>query len=339
MKAYILGNGPGLKRQQLAEGEENHLRLKREITIGVNWIPLLYDPDYLVWTDSGAFLNSLYGLSGAKIIGESKAEKWCWDHCACGPDFPVNRFMLYSPDYEYPLSEYSEDGLARQGSCIYSAINLAYVLGFRQLILLGIDFDILDGYLHFYDKEPQSESFLASRGPGDENTKLQLEDLYDWQDSYGIEIFNATENGKLGRFPKITLEESFDIDGTDSPMYIPDFSNVPAADMKVRIEHERHRLQMRADAHALYYRKNQSSRSDDVEKYLNAGLDGNFKVVPPLMRDRKHIETQRKPNREAAITIGEYGDMVQIEAQCPAAIEMPKAQFMRLAKDICREDK
>lgn len=251
MKVFCLGNGPSLRYQRLGEGEPNHERLKREVTIGVNWIPLLFDPDYLIWTDSLEYLG--YGT-----VEKSKAVKYCWDHLRNAPvEIDARRFGFYVTKEDILLSEYVEDGLMRNGSCIYSAINLAYIMGGDPIFLLGTDFSSRDGYLHFYDDEPSEQAFEESRAPQDRATLDYMERLGDRMSELGVTIYNATEGGLLRSFPTCTLAEALDMPdpvGADI-LYEPDFSLLSPELQVLRKVHERNKRRLREEVADLWTRK------------------------------------------------------------------------------------
>lgn len=105
---------------------------------------------------------------------------------------------------------------------IYSAIQLAYYLGFKDIILLGCDHDYLNDISrienhHFYD---DSHGF-SDRSHLNSFTKEKWfkEYYYRWKEyrlmneylaTKNVKVLNATEGGMLDVFPRISFNNLFD---------------------------------------------------------------------------------------------------------------------------------
>lgn len=256
MKVFVLGNGPSLSHQQLAPGQANHERLQRELTVGTNWISLLgLDVDYLVWTDA---IESDLWLSECRREGATTRR-----YCAGRPRYPdeVNPDALATLElairtYDIVagpgLNEYLEDGLVRHGTVLGSAVNLAAILGANMVFLLGADFANRDGRLHFYDERevfqhdrlhyhdedhPVSQSFVESRVERDRNAQQQMERLAEWLVVNGWPpVWNCTEGGVLGGFPRCTLEEAFEMEDPVGDDVLRELDDDPELDSLTRIK-------------------------------------------------------------------------------------------------------
>jgi len=141
----ILGNGPSLK-------DFDFTCLDGFTTIGVNRIPEIFDPDYLV------FLDPITWAENKELIIESKATvKYCPEDIDTGGI--CKPFKRYWPGALDPIiSTDWEQGLFFGYTVIMAAINLAYLMEAKKAVLLGVD---MHDHSHYYDNEPG-----APIGPG-----------------------------------------------------------------------------------------------------------------------------------------------------------------------------
>jgi hypothetical protein len=265
LKGFLFGNGPSMKWQCFADTKEQrerfqpfaeepdlNKRLKGEITIGVNFICRIFEPDHLLWTDNLAF-------AGYGDVENAKSQRWVWDHQKSHPcELEARRFSFYSTKEDILLSEYIEDGLHRNGSCVYSAINLAYILGISPLFLVGCDWSERDSYTHFYSEKPESQTFLESRAPRDRGSLAYVERLGENINEFpGFEIYNATEGGVLQNFPTCTLAEALDMPDEigDDILYTPDYSHLTAEIEQMRRIHEANKRALRLEVIDLWRKK------------------------------------------------------------------------------------
>lgn len=369
MKIFVLGNGPSLKYQGLLPGMPNHDGLSKEITIGVNWIEaptadVDINVDYLVWTDTAAYAGQHSGIDGRSLLTDTKARRYAWQHHEdIEVDFPYTYFGKFPQGFGSSLSEYIEDGLCRNGSCIFSALNLAYILGGNPIILLGTDFDTRDGYLHFYDEEKTEVTFEDTRAKLDQGTKGNFEALAPELEALGISVYNATEGGLLEGYPRITLAEALELPDETGPriLYEPILSHL--RDMKeraARVAHESHKLGMRWEALGLWEGKDTDERChacdealwainrDGIGSLLDAidsdsgGLLDKYKIVPSqpgrigtfsqMMQVKDFLDRQVRwvPDggevHQASVTRKD----ITIESKVWGNITMPKTEFIRI---------
>ncbi|NNC37510.1 MAG: DUF115 domain-containing protein [Hyphomonadaceae bacterium] len=211
---FIVGTGPSLL-------DMNLVGLKSQITIGLNRLYMGIDrigfqPTYMVCVNELLLSENSSDFSQLKMPlfanWESRAKLRNSDHCAffrtlAGTHFHKNLTQNISV-----------------GSTVtYSALQLAYWMGFKRIILVGID--------HNYQLET-GETKLAphtkvERLVNDKNhfhpdyfgkgSVWQLPDLETSEAAYreakiafessGREILDATRNGKLDVFKKVKLSE------------------------------------------------------------------------------------------------------------------------------------
>ena len=205
-RCVIIGNGPSLKKTDLS-------RLKNVFTIGMNRF-------YMAFDDLG-FTTSIL-LTVNDLVIEQCAEDL--------RKLPIPTFVswrgrkhiqpaenLHYLHTSYILPRFNGDATGRlwEGATVtFVAMQLAYFLGFRQAILIGVD--------HNFATQGTPNTTVVSTGddpnhfhPGyfGKGFRWQLPDLQTSEIAYemarrvyqadGREILDATVGGKLTVFPKV----------------------------------------------------------------------------------------------------------------------------------------
>jgi hypothetical protein len=209
-RCFILGNGPSLSRMDLSP-------LAGEFTFGLNRI-------YLLFPELG-FTPSFYVAVNKLVIEQCAAEILAQ---VPGPKFisyDARRWIEPSgpaaPDILYLLSRegprfFSDParGVWQGGTVTYVAMQIAYFLGFRQVILLGVD--------HAFETGGAPHTTVVSQGSDPDHFdpgyfgpgfRWQLPDLALSEQAYhlakaaferdGRQILDATLDGKLQVFRKV----------------------------------------------------------------------------------------------------------------------------------------
>jgi hypothetical protein len=208
-RCFIIGNGPSLKQTDLA-------RLRNEYTFGLNRF-------YLMFPELG--FNSTYFLTVNSLVIEQ-----------CAGDIhslPIPKFLSWrshkliepAPDLAYlhttytgPVFATDARGRLWEGATVtYVALQLAYHMGFEQVILIGVD--------HNYTTQGRPNTTVVSQGddPNHFNAgyfgkgfRWQLPDLETSERSYrmarqayeaaGRKVLDATVGGKLTVFEKVDYD-------------------------------------------------------------------------------------------------------------------------------------
>jgi hypothetical protein len=212
-RAFIIGNGPSLKQTDLG-------RLKGEITFGLNRI-------YLMFSDLG--FSTTYFVSVNDLVIEQ-----------CTADIlalPMPRFLSWRSHRFFPAGSipanflyttYDNPGFARDvrgrvwesATVTYVALQLAFHMGFEQVILVGVD--------HNSNVPGKANSTIVSQGddpnhfhPGyfGKGFRWQLPDFETSEIGYrlarqayegdGRQVLDATVGGKLTIFPKVNFSSLF----------------------------------------------------------------------------------------------------------------------------------
>jgi hypothetical protein len=111
-------------------------------------------------------------------------------------------------------------GLWQSRSSTVSAIHCAFILGFKKIVLLGMDCCYTDGKRHFYELEgfekpkrrkPFSQRrFVKTFGKTETDTDL-MQILNDWNGLYDrvkdhVELYNASPISLIKKIPKIDIQ-------------------------------------------------------------------------------------------------------------------------------------
>lgn len=208
-RCFIIGNGPSLNGMDLSV-------LRNELTFGLNRIYLLYERLGFPTTFLVA-VNELVVAQCAGEIASAPARKFIsWHarhHLRSAPGITYLRSVSRPHFSVNPAA-----GLWEGATVTYVALQLAYHMGFEEVILIGID--------HSFSTGGQPHAVVTSSG-GDPNHfdpnyfgkgfRWQLPDLETSEIAYqmaraqydiaGRRLLDATLDGKLTVFPKVDFEQ------------------------------------------------------------------------------------------------------------------------------------
>ncbi|HEX9019503.1 MAG TPA: 6-hydroxymethylpterin diphosphokinase MptE-like protein [Anaerolineaceae bacterium] len=211
-RCFIIGNGPSLKQTDLS-------RLKGEYTLGQNRI-------YLAFPEMG-FPTSYYLSVNDLVIEQCREDiqaltmpkfvSWRGRKWLKPQD---NLFFIHTT---YTGEKFATDVRERVwegGTVTYTSLQVAYFLGFSQVILIGVD--------HNYVTQGKPNATVVSEGddpnhfhPGyfGKGFRWQLPDLVQWEDAYrlarrtyeadGRSVVDATIGGKLRVFQRVEYDSLF----------------------------------------------------------------------------------------------------------------------------------
>lgn len=211
-RCFIIGNGPSLKNTDLS-------RLRGEFTIGMNRFYMAF---------SGLGFSTSILLTVNDLVIEQCAEdlralpiptfvswrgrKWIQP--------AANLSYLYT-SYDLPRFNGNAAGRLWEGATVtFVAMQLAYHMGFKEVVLIGVD--------HNFTTQGKPNTTITSQGddpnhfnPGyfGKGFRWQLPDLETSEIAYtmareayrtdGRKIIDATVGGKLTVFPKVDFESLF----------------------------------------------------------------------------------------------------------------------------------
>lgn len=209
-RCVIIGNGPSLKRTDLS-------LLKNEFTFGLNRIYLMFDEIGFATT---------FHVVVNKLVVEQCAEDFRNIQAPLFTTTPNRPFLEGAPTTGYLNKlvgpRFSDDishGVWEGATVTYVAMQLAYYMGFSEVILVGVD--------HRFAVSGPAHQVVQSAGPDashfDPNYfgkgfRWQLPDLETSEVAYhlarthferaGRRVIDATVDGALTIFPKAALAEA-----------------------------------------------------------------------------------------------------------------------------------
>lgn len=213
-KCFIIATGPSLRMEDLDRIYENGID-----SFGVNRISLAFDqtkwrPDYLVVMD-----DKILETYKTEILGTDIAYKFISDVVkgdledkkSRGQIFKVHDHVL---EYYPYCPKFSEDICRRIYSgrtVIYSCIQIAAYMGYKEIYLLGADHNYsnrqADTQNHFH-----KDYYKGGINPDryfKEKAELAYKSAKKYAEEHGIKIYNATRGGKLEVFERVDFDLLF----------------------------------------------------------------------------------------------------------------------------------
>jgi hypothetical protein len=182
----ILVCGCGMSLEKIRSCHQDY------ITIGVNDVPAMFDPTYLLVTDHP---QRFYG-DRKELVQNSKA-KFLFT-CVKGWRHPnLVYFELGSRELKNLDNDSTIDHFLNSP---YVAVSLAYKMGAKHIGLIGVDFT--DG--HFYNKSDGSHPLVKANYLRRLNSAYQV--MARELEKRGTSLYNLSEESKI-EIPKLSLEK------------------------------------------------------------------------------------------------------------------------------------
>lgn len=197
--AYILGGGPSLLGMDYCLGLEKLLEGKR--VIGVNnafkfgsWVDVCWfgDEKWFEWN-----FKELAKFSGLKVT--------------CNPKFLTKKEA--DEHHILIMNRGKSNGIEKKAGYVAwnrssgaSAINFAYHLGIKKIVLLGFDMHS-DGINHNWHKEHKGRSIDNRNFDPYERFLKPFKQIKEEADIIGLEILNATVGSALTAFPTVDIKD------------------------------------------------------------------------------------------------------------------------------------
>jgi hypothetical protein len=211
-RCFIIGNGPSLRKTDLS-------KLQNEFTIGMNRFYLAF-PEIGFQTSYYLCINDLVIEQCAADIQALKMPRFiAWrSHKYLRPEKDL--YFMYTT-YTGAKFAHNIAGRLWEGATVtYSALQLAFFLGFETVILIGVD--------HSFTTQGKPNTTVISQGDDPNHFspsyfgkgfRWQLPDLQTSEVSYtmareeykraGRQVLDATVEGKLTVFPKVDYNSLF----------------------------------------------------------------------------------------------------------------------------------
>ncbi|MEN6434782.1 MAG: 6-hydroxymethylpterin diphosphokinase MptE-like protein [Anaerolineaceae bacterium] len=211
-RCFIIGNGPSLRNTDLS-------KLKDEYTIGMNRIYLMF-PELGFTTSYYLSVNDLVIEQCAKDIQALKMPRFV--------SWRSRQWLKPDPELYFLYTTYTGQGFSSsaggrlwEGATVtYVALQLAFYLGFEQVILIGVD--------HNFETKGKPNTTIISQGDDPNHFspayfgkgfRWQLPDLETSELAYGMAreayekhgrtVVDATVGGKLTVFEKVDYNSLF----------------------------------------------------------------------------------------------------------------------------------
>lgn len=209
-RCFIIGNGPSLNKMDLT-------LLEGEATFGLNRIYLLFDKLGFATTYYVAINRLVIEQCGHDLAGIRSPKFISWHARDC-IDFTSDMMFLRDPYMDPPTFSTDIGRSIWEGATVtYAAMQIAYYLGFSEVILIGVDHN-------FQTKGTPNETVVSTGGdpnhfdpnyfgagfrwqlPDLETSELAYRMAKYWFACNGRRILDATVDGKLTVFPKVDYE-------------------------------------------------------------------------------------------------------------------------------------
>lgn len=215
-RCFIIGNGPSISKMNLSP-------LEKEFTFGMNRIYLAFDklcfvPTYFVCVNE---LVLKQFASEIKTLTMPKFLNWdCRSYFNNDNDTKTN-FIKLNLSLSDRFNTRIDNAFYSGGTVTYVAIQLAYIMGFSEIVLIGVDHSFEDkgtpNKVETRNSETDTNHFHPNYFP--KGIKWQLPDLLRSELAYtiardiiekaGNRIFDATVGGKLDVFEKVKYSDLF----------------------------------------------------------------------------------------------------------------------------------
>lgn len=221
-RCFIINNGPSLRATDLDKIHQNG-----DFSLGINIIARIYPqtewrPDILLLTEDGAYKQKNKNIvsnceAGLKVFKDTNyLRSVCFKGNKVFVRLKESRRLLDFPKFSVDASKY----LYSIGTSTYSAIEIAYHLGFREIYIIGCDMSWAvnknrdgsiyyneSGQNHFYGKEKDVQSNVVPNPTWEFKAAFSAAEKFSYQ--YKFRIFNATRGGCCEEFERVDFDTLF----------------------------------------------------------------------------------------------------------------------------------
>lgn len=205
-RCFVIGNGPSLNAGDLD-------KLKGEFTFVCNRFFNIYDgwqPTVYCCQDPTVMKNNLQQIDAYqadfKLLNPHLRIKG--SACRDAILYYVKRSPYFNGKPPYMATEF-EQGLCDGYTVTFSMLQLAVLLGFKEIYLLGVDFNyvVKDGKI---DESSYPKGAAKTGGGGLPNLNYNLQAYTaaaEFCQAHGIKLVNASRQTKLEAIPRADLDE------------------------------------------------------------------------------------------------------------------------------------
>lgn len=212
-RCFIVATGPSLTMEDL-----DILYQNREYSIGMNRVFLAFEqtqwrPSYYLVSDWRCIREDEDIIRTMSVPYKFVSDQYAdfWKKKATEGIYRFHNNGVYVSGELPPFSEDLVYGLYGKATVTYECIQLAAYMGFKEIYLLGVDYDFSSNY------KDESNHFIPTYYSEDSKTgfflKKESMEAYEaakkYAESHGIKIYNATRGGKLELFERRNFDELF----------------------------------------------------------------------------------------------------------------------------------
>lgn len=223
-RAFIIGNGPSLKVEDLS-------KLENEITFAANKIYLAYEttrwrPTYYFVEDQLVYEQNFEDIKKQKGINFFPTSSLSYDRVKNGIYYDLI-FERYNPH----LPKFNNNALAGfywGATVIYSMIQMAVYMGIKELYVIGVDFSfdvplkdentgkaiVSEGEVNHFHKDYRKVGEVWNQ-PQMDMQELSFMKIDEFCRKNDIKVYNASRNTKLEVLEKKDFESLFNYNKDD----------------------------------------------------------------------------------------------------------------------------
>ncbi|MDO5647580.1 hypothetical protein [Paracoccus sp. (in: a-proteobacteria)] len=218
-RCFIVGNAPSIATLPLhaLAGEDIFCvnRGMRALDVGLPQPKYLVVADPLVYKSHAAEIDR----DGASVEQFFVASNCLWRQKPTVPAIPLGSSglkMALAPFRHAPLH------LHRGETVVIMAAQIAHLMGYKEIVIIGVDLDYSGPVTHFYGggrKETERLSNFRPGGSGTELVNLSFQNLQKAVEADGCRLMNAAPGGRLDSLERVDF---YDLLGLDKPELEPD---------------------------------------------------------------------------------------------------------------------
>lgn len=239
--AFLIGGGPSFK-----ELNKTLLDQPGIITMGVNNSPKTYRPKLWTAVDPPTqFLTSIwrdpciekfypYDFSETNILDSFTREKLPIKVGDCPNVWFFRRNEYFVPErflFEDTINWGNHTELGGSRSCMLPAVRILFLLGFRTIFLIGVDFQMTEDKKYHFEQE-RTDSSIRSNNETYKTLNRRFGELRPIFELHDLHIFNCNPQSGLTAFDHIPYEEAIKM----CTNILPDLANEPTAGMYDKLE-------------------------------------------------------------------------------------------------------
>lgn len=214
-RCFIVGLGPSLRKEDLDVLDENKERCFSVNTIYKIFGQTKWRPDFYVVSDTDYIDNFNEDISFVKDIkllfvgDQTKSDIIDSNRLSCNQElyrYHINRTVRIDSKTGFS-NDFSRNAYFG-ATVVYICMQLAVYMGFKKIVLLGVDFsggmsNSGKHYGHFYKEEKLESTFFG------EIVQSAYLAAKTYTESHNIRIVNASRGGKLEIFDRVDFDELF----------------------------------------------------------------------------------------------------------------------------------